>query len=490
MAAREMVPDSDVEMLADATLTVLEDVGVLCQNEEMLRAMGAAGAVVDLPAQRATFPREVIRRFVDDLRGAGPRHISLSLYGDAPGGTGPQAASTGAHARPLVAFDVAAVGTQVAQFLYDHDTGETRSANQQDFITLIKLGDALHGSDGVGHALSLTDVPPLLEPLQSALLLAEYAHVPGPAFAWSARQVDYLLEMGEVLGLKDWFTWGAVCFAHPLRFDKEVADKFVRQVRSGAPTGLTGMPIAGFTTPITLGGFIAVSSAEHVATWFAARAIHPEVPLYGSMWPGMLNMRTGHVSYCSFEGMFYGFAAVEFLRKWSGISLPVGGGEYCDARAPGMYAALEKAYKAMTIAAFTGEHPDVGTGMLDEGKVLAPVQLLLERELGLGVQHYAAEPVFDAADIAMDDIRHVGFGLTTNHLSTDHTLANFRRCMWLPELLDRAGYDGAVSDARALDRAQGRVRDLLAAYRKPEGREDQLAAMRVVFDRARRELLD
>ena len=40
-----------------------------------------------------------------------------------------------------------------------------------------------------------------------------------------------------------------------------------------------------------------------------------------------------------------------------------------------------------------------------------------------------------------------------------------------------------------LDRAQDRIRNLLERYRKPEGREDQLAGMRAVVERARRELM-
>jgi hypothetical protein len=57
---------------------------------------------------------------------------------------------------------------------------------------------------------------------QRRLLLAEYARKPAGAFAWNVRQVDYLIEMGEILGIENWFTWGAICFAHPLRFDKDV----------------------------------------------------------------------------------------------------------------------------------------------------------------------------------------------------------------------------------------------------------------------------
>ena len=42
------------------------------------------------------------------------------------------------------------------------------------------------------------------------------------------------------------------------------------------------MPVAGVTAPVTFEGFIVIASAEHVATWIAARALNPEVQLAGS----------------------------------------------------------------------------------------------------------------------------------------------------------------------------------------------------------------
>ncbi|MFQ6098391.1 MAG: trimethylamine methyltransferase family protein, partial [Armatimonadota bacterium] len=315
------------------------------------------------------------------------------------------------------------------------------------------------------------------------------AHNPGRAFAWNVRQIDYLIEMGEKLGIEDWFSWGAICFAHPLRFDRDTADKFARRVREGVATGLTAMPVAGATTPVTVEGFVVVSSAEHVATWITARAINADVPLSGSMWAGTVDMRTGHVSYSAFDAMFYAFAACEFIRRWCGIVIPVGGGEYCDAKAPGLYAALEKAYKAMTIAAFTGRHGSVGSGMLDEGKVLAPVQMLLERDLADGVGNFARglDPTED--NVGLSSILEVGIGLETNHLQTQHTLEHFRSCLWLPEFIERSGWTGWKDEQAMLDRIQGRVNALLADYVKPEGREDALAEMRGIVERAARDLL-
>ena len=469
-----LLRDKDIEPLAEGVLGVLQDVGVLCQNEEMLRALEEMGAEADHSSERATFPRTMVADFVEGVRRENPPGGASESAGDEPS---------------FVAPGLPGVGGQVAQFFYDHETGEKRSGNTEDLTYLTKLGDVLHGEGGVGHSLLLTDVPPLMEPLEAAMILAEYAHKPGRAFAWNVKLVDYLIEMGEIIGIEDWFSYGANCFAHPLRFDEPVASKFVRRVREGVASGLTAMPVAGMTTPVTVEGFVVVASAEHIATWMAARALNPEVPLGGSMWPGTVDMRTGHVSYCCFDAMFYGFATVEFLRTWCGVSIPMGGGEYCDAKRPGLFAAYEKAYKAMTVAAFTGRHPSVGSGMLDEGKILAPVQLMIERDMGLGVRHFGREIEATAENIALSTIRDVGIGLQRNYLETEHTLRNFRECIWLPELIDRSGWNGCENEGNVLQKAHSKVESLVGEYVKPEGREDKLAAMRAVVERARKHLL-
>jgi len=470
MFQTSLLSDPDIESLADGVFSVLERVGVLCQNREILRALEAKGAKVDYARGTCAFPRKMQDVFYDQIR---DRKSGVSVDGhrkfDPP---------------PLPSLE-----TQVAQLFYDYERKERRAGNKADFIDLTKLGDVLHPEVGVGHSLLLTDVPAIMEPLEAALLLAEYARKPHPAFAWNVRQIDYLKEMGEVLGYRNWFEYGAICFAHPLRWDRDTADKFVHRVKAGHPTGLTAMPVAGMTAPVTVAGFVVVASAEFFATWIAARSLNEKVELQGSMWGGTIDMKTGTTSYSAFDAMLYSFATVEFLRRWIGIQVPVGGGEYCNAKLPGLYAALEKAYKAMTIAAFTGYHPSVGQGMLEEGKTMSPVQLLLERDLSSGFEIFGNQMEVTPQTIALDTIFDIGFGLNRNYLQARHTLTNFRKCLWLPELIERAGWNGYDEEERILERTQRKVNDLISEHTKPDVDGDKLSKMREIAKRAQKELL-
>jgi len=464
----ELVNDNDLPALADAALEVLEQVGILCQNAEMLEALAQWGATVDRENEVAKLPKALTAEFVAALK--------AEAGGEEDDGP-----------RPFPRVALPGMGCQIAQFVYDHRKKEKRPGTREDLIELTRFGDALSGGAS-GHCLLLRDVPALLEPLEAGMVLAEYAHKPGAPFAWHVKQVDYLIEMGEILGIRDWFNWGASCFAHPLRLDKDVADKFLRRAREGATVGFTQMPVGGVSTPVTSAGFVVVSAAELLATWICGRAINPRVPIYGSMWGGSMDMATGTATYFAFDGMRNALALAEFMRKWTGVRVSAGGADYCSAKAPGYFAAWEKAYKGMTLAAFTGVC-GVGSGMVEDGKTLSPVQVLLERELGLGVQLYSKQLDVTPETIALDTIVEVGFGIGASYMDQDHTLEHFRDDTWLPPTIDRSGYAGPEWEQGVLDRLQAKVDELIASHRKPEGRGDKLARMREVVERARADLV-
>jgi trimethylamine:corrinoid methyltransferase-like protein len=497
MAYPTLLSSNDIQPLADGVYDVLERVGLLCQNDELIQALSDSGAHIDAHEQRAWFPKRVTRNFVEALRSEFSTEATESTAADAA--KAENNADEGKSASVRIAWDtqipdtlaapLPTFGTQIAQAMYDYPTATKRSGNRNDLIELIKLADVLHPEIPAGHCLVDAAVPGRIEALESALVLAEYAHSPGKAFAWYTDQIDYLREMGEVMGITDWFDWGAICFAHPLRFDRDVADKLVRRAREGFSTGLTAMPVAGCSTPVTVEGFVVVAAAEHIATWFSARALNPVIPLGGSMWAGAVDPASGRVSYSSFDAMHRAFATVEFLSRWTGLRIAVGGGEYCDAREPGMAAAYEKAYKAMTIAAFTGDHPPAGEGLLECGRVLAPVQLILERDFLRGEAHLFGQIETTREKIGIDSIVEIGLGIDSNHLMTGHTLEHFRNSLWLPDVMDRTGWAGVKSDTSVLDRAQHTIDELKRSYRKPEGRGDVLDRMKSIVNRARKSLL-
>ena len=198
MFERSLLTDADVDQLSDAVCTVLEKVGALYQNDEILRALDTCGARVDYSRQVATFPRQMVEEFVASLRTeAGP------------------AADDGR--RSFAAPGQGKLFHQLCQYYYDSGNGERRLGNREDYIGLLKLGDVLHPSDGVGQCLLLADAPAAIEPLVSTLLQFEYVRQPRGAYVQDVRQVDYLIEMEGLSGSEDLHWLANMGFSSPLR---------------------------------------------------------------------------------------------------------------------------------------------------------------------------------------------------------------------------------------------------------------------------------
>lgn len=108
MSQYSLLSDDDIPQLASGVLTVLDEVGILCENEELLTRLDEAGARVDYDNQRVRFPRPMTAEFVASFRQESSR--SQEVLGFA------------APALPTL-------GTQVAQLYYDYPHQQHRRFN-------------------------------------------------------------------------------------------------------------------------------------------------------------------------------------------------------------------------------------------------------------------------------------------------------------------------------------------------------------------------
>ena len=471
MFQRSLLKDEDVEPLGDAVVTVLEKVGALYQNDEILAALQAAGAKVDGADQTARFPKAMTLEFLKGLRAEAP---------------GDQESDDGHRA-----FRAPSPGCffhQLSPYVYDSEKKERRLGNREDYIQLLKMCDVLHPERGVGHCLLLSDVPAFYEPLEVTLLQLEYVHKPTGAYVQDNGQIPYLDEMAEISGIEG-LTWlSNVGFSSPLRLGKDVADRFAYTVKHKSRGSLYIMTVSGAGLPVTTAGCTVVGTAEFMANWMAARALSPDAELGGGSWIATLDMRaTSEQSYSAPDAMMRNLALREFMRRWTGMRIGVGNGEYTPAKTPGLVAAMEKAYSAMTTAAFTGSHGGVGSGHLDGGLVISPVQLLIDREMAESLKHLEGPIDVSADTIGLDSILEVGHASAGNYMGTEHTARHFRSELWLPELVERAGWCGADTEEAVLRTAEQKVRDLVSDYKRPDVDPDMMAKLRGVVDRAKKE---
>ena len=487
----EILKDRDGEILTEGVLEVLERLGMSCENKQILQALRNRGAIIDYKEGRAKFPRRIVQEFVEEIKKEEKAKWDEEIKGENKktlySGYIPPVSTSSKFEAPYTPH----IFHPLAVYYYDDEKKEKRKGKRDDFINLTKLGDVLHPEMGVGHSLILSDVPSVIEPLEAALLLLEYAHKPRGVYVQDVRQIDYLLEIEEVAGIKDpyWYWLANVGFATPLKLGKDIAERFLYMVKTGMyPAKVYSMGVSGVNMPVTTAGSIVVTTAEFIALWISARSLNPKIPLTGQVLSGTMDMRTGEVNFSSFDALIRRLSVSEFIRKWTGISISPGVGEYTSSRLPGLYTALEKAYVAMTIAAFTGYHPEVGIGGIEGGLTLSPVQLLLDREITKGLK-FLENPRIDRESIALETILDIGFGKEKNYLDSEHTLKYFRNSLWNPEFFDRIGWS-PENEEKILNKAKNRVKQIIGEYKKPEVDPGVISKVKEIIEKARKELLE
>jgi len=486
----DVLKSIDIEILANGVVDVLEKIGFMCESEAILKAYEKGGAKVDYEKRVAKFPRKMTEEFVEEIRKEDKTswYDQLSKEDKSVIYSGFQPYSDmsefKAPSKPYMFHNL-------SPFFYDDDTKERRTGNCQDFATLIKLGDTLHPEQGMGHALILSDSLSEIEPLEAAYTLLEYSCNPRGVYVQDVAQIEYLQEIEEIAGITDpyWHWMANICCNSPLKLDKVVCERLVYMVKTGKyPMKLAAMPVSGINIPITTAGTIVMVSAEFVAVWMAARLLQErKIPLTGMPILGTMDVRTAEVSFTALDAALKRLAICDFIKKWTGIRLSPGPGEWSPSKEPGLACTLEKAYFAMTAAAFTGHHTDIGVGHICAGEAISCVQLLLDYDFTDSLKQLES-PKICKEDICMDSILNIGFGLKSNYIEDNSTLDNMYSASWCPKLFSRAGYDKQKND-ESIIKANKKVKQLICEYRKPEGMADKLVKIRKVIERAKKKLI-
>ncbi|MFB3883138.1 MAG: trimethylamine methyltransferase family protein [Armatimonadota bacterium] len=476
----DLFTESQVDQLAEATLSVLEQAGAMYQSDAILDALERAGAQVDRATQRARLPRPYLQEIIElqKQRQGTPRRQTR-------------------RRRPRAAGepDLPGVHLHIAQFWFNHELGKRVAGNRADLIKLTRFGDALDPTQEVDQVLLMQEEPPAVEPLEGLLVLMENSSRPGITYPHFAGQFPYFEEIGQIWrGDPHAYLVGGVFLVSPLRMDRRACECLLARSQRGMHCGTSTEPVSGVSAPVTRAGTIVVGAAEILAGWAAVHALNPEATMSGNIESGVVDMRSGNVHFGAPEPLLQDLGCAElFRRRFGGHCGVAGSGNYTSGKYPGHQAAFERLFDSLTVEAYTGYRSAVGSGLLDSGKMFSPLQLLIDRELESVIQRFEQGVKVNAEEIALETVTAVGSGIGRSYLETEHTLTHYRKSLWFPRLLDRSVWQGddaeRDTDARLLQRAQAQFDEVMSRYLKPEVDEDRLAAVRAVVAKARRELL-
>jgi trimethylamine--corrinoid protein Co-methyltransferase len=456
---------SEAHRLFQATLEILESIGIHYQDPEAMEVFRKGGASVE--DDIVYIPTWLVERALSTV----PKH--LVLY-DQLG-------------QPAIRL-----GGRCAYFgnggdlpyIIDHRTGDRRDAILQDVYDMMRLLDSLENIDFVMSGFLPKNVPmDKLECLQMQAML-RYTNKPILYESTKVLPAQQAIAMAEVvaggvepLRLKP-FAVGYINVANPLRHNPESVAKLIWLSRKGLPVIYTPSHVTrGISTPITAAGFLAVNSAAVLSGLVLSQLVREGTPFLGdSCAASTFEMR--HM---------IGLLAAPEMRGFNEELLHYhrlpgfGDGGMTDAKQIDAQAGFETALTLITsVQAGAGLIHDVG--YMDSGNLGSLAQMVICDEMIGWVKAYMKPLVVNDEALALDLIREVA-AREGDFVGTEHTVRHFREDHY-PSLINRMSYDSwvAAGSLSLLEKACAYVEHLLEAPAKSLLSSDQEETIQAIID--------
>jgi trimethylamine--corrinoid protein Co-methyltransferase len=447
----EWLDPAALDRLHDASMLILEDIGLDFMDAEALDLWAAAGARVDRAAQHVWLDRGLVL----DLVAHAPREFRWRARNPA------RDVHVGGNRMAFMPQ-----GGVVYVNSLDHGRRPGLLADYENFLKLAQSLNVLHFAGeqliaphdvevSLRHlrrlslAIRLSDKP-LLEAAHGREITTDALNV--------ARVVFGDLEGGPMIG-------GIINASSPLRYDSRMIGGMLTYARAGQATVITPFILAGAMSPISVASALAQQNAEALAGIALAQLARPGAPVVYGGFTTNVDMRTGSPAFGTPEGAWALIVGAQLARRYG---LPYrGSGSLNTSKLPDAQSAYETQW---TLWPALLAHTNLvmhAVGWLEGGLTVSYEKIILDAE-ALGMfAHFAAGFALDDETLALDMIREVGPG--GHHFGTAHTQARFATEFYSPLLSDRQGYETwlAAGGHDAPQRANALWKEILAAYEPP-----------------------
>ena len=451
-----LLDESDLRRLHDTALTLLARTGIAEAPAEILGLATAAGATIGDDG-RLCFPETLVDRVLAGL----PREITLHGRGGAA---------------PLVlGGDSVHVGTGGASpMILDLVSGRYRPSTLVDIYLAARLVDQLEHVHFFSRPMVARDIEdPLRMEVSTAwaCLAGTTKHV--MVSASSVEAVDQIAEMVYMIAGSEaafraapFLSLNVNHIVPPLRFDADAALVLKRAVERGIPVMVNTFGQLGASSPVTIAGCVAQTTAETLAGMVIAHLVSPDARAIFGPRPMVTDLRTGAMSGGGGEQAKLTAAAIQMARFYGLPSSTIAGAT--DSKWPDAQAGHEKCL-AVTLAVQAGAHFITQAAGTQASLMATSLEAYVIDNDMLGAilsAHTAIEVSDNTLDAAAIHDAATGAG---HFLGEVTTLARMTSDFLYPAIGDRRSIDEWQDDggSDSWQRAHERVRDMLAMPREP-----------------------
>jgi trimethylamine:corrinoid methyltransferase-like protein len=455
----EILTPAEVKKIHDATLWILEKVGVKFPSTRALDIWAAHGAEVDRERKIVRAKGELIE---SALRNCPP------VYSLAARDPAQDLALDGNH----VYVGTDGCGVEVI----DIHSGRRRTSELQDVADIARLADATEEVAFHWVPVSAQDRPAATRGLHEVRAIWENStkHVQTESI-YNGREARAALEMAAMIaGGREALRKRPLlslmqCTASPLGHDGGSLEAALLAAEAGVPTGFMTIAACLTTGPATLAGNLAVGNAEVLAGTALLQLAFPGAPVFYAAAQSASDPRTGAYTGGGPEDFLFG-AATNVLADFYGIPLSMGAFA-TGAKEPNWQAGIENSLSTF-MASLVLSDMLLGVGFLHGSRIWSFAEMMLDCEIFSIVHKTMQGIVVDDETLALDAI--AAAGPAGNFLTQGHTRRHMRD-LFLPQFMDRRPYnewETKRDDGR--DWALAKARRTLAEH-QPEALDPKLS---------------
>ncbi len=455
----EILTKEDVQKIHNATLQIIEKVGVRFPSKRALDIWAANGAEVD-------YEKKIVRvkpQIIEDAIKKAPPAYKLAARD-------PQQdlQLDGNH----VNLGTDGCGVEVI----DIHTGEKRTSCLQDVRDIARVADATEEVAFHWVSVSAQDAPVEARGLHELKAVWENStkHVQTESI-YNVEEAKAAIEMAAaIVGGKDKLRERPVlslmqCTAPPLGHDGGSLDAALLAAEVGIPTGFMTMAACATTGPTTMAGNLAVGNAEVIAGTALLQLAFPGAPVFYAAAQTASDLRTGAYTGGGPEDFLFG-AATNVLADFYNIPLSMGAFA-TGAKEPNWQAGLEGAMSSF-MASVVMSDMLLGCGFLHGSRIWSFAEMMMDCEIFSIVHKMMEGIVVNEETLALDVIAAVGPG--SHYLGQKHTRKHMRE-LFMPQFMDRRPYsewETKKDDAR--DWALAKARKTLKEH-QPDPLEENIS---------------
>jgi trimethylamine--corrinoid protein Co-methyltransferase len=447
----EVLSEDRLEQIHQASLRLLEEIGIDFRDDEAAAMWRGAGA--DVQGHRVRIPPS----------------LAMGLIAKAPSSFVVQARNP-ERSTEIGGAKVAFAPTYGSPFVYDFD-GERRYGTLEDlnnFHKLAYLSPVIHNTGAV--ICEPVDIAVPKRHLHITYSAIKHSDKPfmGPVTA-PERAAD-AVEMAKLIFGAETVEAGPVVMSlmncnSPLVWDETMLGAMKVYARANQACLVSPFLMAGANAPASAAAAVAQLNAEALAGIAFTQLCRAGSPVIYGHFIATISMKSGAPMAGTPEMGFMNLMIGQLARKY-GLPLRssgmMAGSKKVDAQAA--YESIQTMYPVFLAGANYVMH---SCGWDESGLAASFSKFVLDCEQIEMFYRFGQGPQFADFDEAVATIAEVGPG--GHYLGTQHTQDHFQTAFYTPELSDANSYEQWLAEGKkdANDRAIEKVKAMLASYQEP-----------------------